>query len=103
MARKFQALSGRDQILKRPQMWIGSMDTLTREMFIINEDNIERKEIGFIPAFKKIIDEILDNSLDVLIETKNATGNIKVKITEESVYIEDDGPGIPVVKHKLSA
>lgn len=102
MARKFQALSGRDQILKRPQMWIGSMDTLTREMFIINEDNIERKEIGFIPAFKKIIDEILDNSLDVLIETKNATGNIKVKITEESVYIEDDGPGIPVVKHKLS-
>ena len=102
MSRKFQALSGRDQILKRPQMWIGSMDTLTREMFIINEDNIERKEIGFIPAFKKIIDEILDNSLDVLIETKNATGNIKVKITEESVYIEDDGPGIPVVKHKLS-
>ena len=102
MARKFQALSGRDQILKRPQMWIGSMDTLTREMFIINEDNIERKEIGFIPAFKKIIDEILDNSLDVLIETKNATGNIKVKITEESVYIEDDGPGIPVIKHKLS-
>lgn len=83
-------------------MWIGSMDTLTREMFIINEDNIERKEIGFIPAFKKIIDEILDNSLDVLIETKNATGNIKVKITEESVYIEDDGPGIPVIKHKLS-
>lgn len=102
MSRKFQALSGRDQILKRPQMWIGSMDTLTREMFIINEDNIERKEIGFIPAFKKIIDEILDNSLDVLIETKNATGNIKVKITEESVYIEDDGPGIPVIKHKLS-
>ena len=102
MSRKFQALSGRDQILKRPQMWIGSMDTLTREMFIINEDNIERKEIGFIPAFKKIIDEILDNSLDVLIETRNATGNIKVKITEESVYIEDDGPGIPVIKHKLS-
>lgn len=102
MSRKFQALSGRDQILKRPQMWIGSMDTLTREMFIINEDNIARKEIGFIPAFKKIIDEILDNSLDVLIETKNATGNIKVKITEESVYIEDDGPGIPVIKHKLS-
>lgn len=102
MSRKFQALSGRDQILKRPQMWIGSMDTLTREMFIINEDSIERKEIGFIPAFKKIIDEILDNSLDVLIETRNATGNIKVKITEESVYIEDDGPGIPVIKHKLS-
>lgn len=99
---KFEVLTGRLQILKRPQMWIGSMDANTQNMFIINENKVEHKNVTFIPAFRKIIDEILDNSLDALIEHANATGTIKVEMTEDSVYIEDDGPGIPVVKKNLS-
>ena len=99
---KFEVLSGRDQILRRPQMWIGSMDPIVRSMFVINEDKIEQQDISFIPSFRKICDEILDNSIDALIENCNSTGSIKVEIDDEKVCIEDDGPGIPVVKKKLS-
>lgn len=99
---KFEVLSGREQILRRPQMWIGGMDPIEKEMFIILDDKIERKNITYIPAFRKIQDEILDNCLDVLIEKCNSTGEIKVKMTDTTVYIEDNGPGIPVVKHNIS-
>ena len=102
MSNKFEVLTGRSQILKRPQMWIGSMDSQKQDMFIINDEKVEHKEVEFIPAFKKIIDEILDNSLDALIEHNGSCGSIKVKIDEEHVHIEDDGCGIPVVKKQLS-
>lgn len=99
---KFEVLSGREQILRRPQMWIGGMDPIEKEMFIILENKIERKTVTYIPAFRKIQDEILDNCLDVLIEKCKSAGEIKVKMTDESVYIEDNGPGIPVIKHNVS-
>ena len=101
---KFEVLTGREQILKRPGMWIGSVSPIKRNMFLISPDEskVEFKEIEFVPAFRKIIDEILDNSLDALIEHNNSSGSIKIEMSEDSIYIEDDGPGIPVVKKKLS-
>ena len=99
---KFEVLTGREQIRRRPQMWIGSMDPITRSMFTVNDEYIEYKDITFIPAFRKICDEILDNALDALIQHRNSNGNIKVKMDDDHVYIEDDGPGIPVVKKQLS-
>ena len=99
---KFEVLTGRLQILKRPTMWIGAIDPTQQDMFIVNEDKVEHKSVEFIPAFRKILDEILDNSLDALIEHRKASGSIKVKIDDDHVYIEDDGPGIPVVKKQLS-
>jgi DNA topoisomerase-2 len=99
---KFEVLTGREQIRRRPQMWIGSMDPITRSMFTVNDECIEYKDITFIPAFRKICDEILDNALDALIQHKDSNGNIKVKMDDDHVYIEDDGPGIPVVKKQLT-
>lgn len=99
---KFEVLTGRLQILQRPTMWIGAVDKTMQKMFVLSEDKVEHKEVEYVPGFKKICDEILDNSLDALIAHRNASGTIKVKIDEEKVLIEDDGPGIPVVKKKLS-
>ena len=65
---KFEVLTGREQIRRRPQMWIGSMDPVTKSMFMVEDEKIA----------------------------------LKVKMDDESVYIEDDGPGIPVVKKQLS-
>lgn len=100
---KFEVLTGRLQILQRPTMWVGAIDKTKQMMFVLDEDKVNYKEIEFIPAFRKIIDEILDNSLDALIAHKNAKGSIKVKMDEEKISIEDDGPGIPVIKKTLSA
>ena len=99
---KFEVLTGRMQILQRPTMWIGAVNKTSQSMFILSDDKVEHKDIEYVPGFKKICDEILDNSLDALIAHSNASGSIKVKIDEEKVSIEDDGPGIPVVKKKLS-
>lgn len=99
---KFEVLTGRLQILKKPTMWIGAVDPAEKEMFVIGDEHAEYKTISYIPAVRKLFDEILDNSLDALIEHANSTGTIKVKIDEEKISIEDDGPGIPVVKKKLS-
>ncbi len=99
---KIEVLSGRTQLLKKPQMWIGSMDPITKEMFITHEDKIEYKEVTYIPALKKIIDEILDNALDILVEKCKSSGEIKVKLDDSSITIEDNGPGIPVKKYSKS-
>lgn len=99
---KFEVLTGRLQILKKPTMWIGAVDLAEKEMFIISDEKAEYKTVSYTPAVRKLFDEILDNSLDALIEHKNSSGTIKVKIDEEKISIEDDGPGIPVVKKKLS-
>ncbi len=101
MQNKFEVLSGREQILRRPEMWVGGMSPLNKDLFIVENEKAVKKNISYIPAFKKIQDEILDNSIDVLV-SRNATGTIKVKMTEASVYIEDDGPGIPVIKNDVS-
>ena len=99
---KFEILSGRQQILQRPQMWIGSMDARSQSMHIISDNKIEHKEVVSIPAFSKIINEIIDNSLDALISSKQTNGKIKVKMTSDTIIVEDNGPGIPVVKKDIS-
>lgn len=101
-ANKFEILSGRDQILKRPGMWIGSMDTLSVPMFIIDNNKAERTDVEFIPAFKKIIDEIIDNSLDAIITAKTEKARIRVKMTSDTITVEDNGPGIPVIKKNIT-
>lgn len=78
------------------------MDPIRQDMFIIGEDHIENKAVEFIPSFCKVINEILDNSLDALVEHRNSEGEIRVKMEDEYVSIEDNGPGIPVIKKKLS-
>ena len=99
---KFEVLTGRLQILQRPSMWIGAVNKTTQKIFALAEDKVEHKEVEYVPGFKKICDEILDNSLDALIAHCNTSGSIKVKMDFEKVSIEDDGLGIPVVKKKLS-
>lgn len=97
---KFEVLTGRLQILARPQMWIGSTTARTQPMFVISDTNIVHKDVTYIPSLRKIIDEVIDNSVDALIDSKQKNGKIKVKITSDTVVIEDNGPGIPVVKTK---
>lgn len=97
----FEALSGVQQVLLRPGMWIGSMQPLTQKLFMIDKDGVEYKEVTYIPAFRKIIDEILDNSVDSLVKYNGAKGKVKVVIDEGWVYIEDNGPGIPVIRKDI--
>lgn len=87
-------------VLKRPGMYVGSINAELSQTYIYDENNkIIQKEIKQIPALIKLFDEIISNSLDEAIRTqfKYAT---KIKIDFDAktgeVRIEDNGRGLPI-------
>lgn len=96
MSDNFKVLSDRDHCLLRPGMYIGS-DVLENHSGIID---FEYQVVPVVPALVKMVDEIIQNSVDEAIRTnfKHAT-NINVKIENHlegsTVTVEDDGRGIP--------
>ena len=97
----FKALSGIQQVLLRPGMWIGSMQPVVQKMFVIGSEKVTYREVTFIPAFMKICNEILDNAVDSLIKYNSGKGKIKVVMDRDWVYMEDNGPGIPVIRKDI--
>lgn len=102
MSDEFKILSDREHMLMRPDMYIGS----------INEENItlicnfEHKTLKVVPGLLKIINEIIDNSVDEAIRTNFKHANkIDVDIKHDSIYdewsisVQDNGRGIPSVKY----
>lgn len=99
MKNEIKKLTDREHILLRPQMYLGSTTLTETEDFILDNNKVEYKTIKFVPAFIKIINEIIDNSVDACIRTDFKQGtNISIKITNSKVQVEDDGTGIPVKK-----
>lgn len=94
-------LSDREHILMRPSMYIGGVNAIENYEYLYNGNIIEYKQIKYIPGLLKIINEIIDNSVDVAIKNNFKIGTkISVKMTEDSVEVQDDGTGIPNIKNK---
>lgn len=92
-------LSDRDHILLRSNMYLGAVDKTASEEFILEEGKFVKKEIEYVPGLIKIINEIIDNSIDEAVRTNYEFANkIKIEIDEYSVRVEDNGRGIPVKK-----
>lgn len=89
-------------ILERPGMWVGSVKEEQKQMFLYNTESkvMETREITYIPAMLKVVDEVISNSCDEYRRPTNMGLN-KLKVTISSdgwVEIEDNG-GIPIVMH----
>lgn len=97
-ANVIKKLSDREHIRLKPNMYIGGISEVAKEMLQFENSKFVYKEVTFIPGFLKIFDEILDNAIDEAIRTnfKFAT-NIKVSFNKKKneFTIEDDGRGIP--------
>lgn len=92
---EIKKLSDREHILLRPNMYIGGIDETETKDFIINGDAIKYESIRVVPGLLKIINEIIDNSVDAAIRTNFKFGNeISVKIDDTSVCVKDNGTGI---------
>lgn len=92
-------LNDREHLLLRPAMYIGAVDLASSYEYIFEDGKIQYKEVQYVPGLIKIINEIIDNSVDVAIKTKFKSGTtISVKMTSEFVEVQDDGTGIPVQK-----
>lgn len=96
---KIIKLSERMHILTRPSMYIGQVVRGTHTEWILENNKIIQKDVSYVPGLLKIINEIIDNSIDEYVKTDGMfANNIEIKITSNEVIIEDNGRGIPVKK-----
>lgn len=97
LQREFKVLDEVSHILLRPNMYIGQTTRVKKDVWIFNSEQgkFEFKEVAYIPALLKVFDEIIDNCLDVAIETNfTKLTTISVKIDGQSFSCVDNGPGI---------
>ena len=59
-------LSQLEHILKRPDSYIGSVETITQAMWTYDADTkrMIHRDVRYVPGFFKIVDEILVNAAD---------------------------------------
>jgi DNA gyrase/topoisomerase IV subunit B len=89
---EFKILSARDHVRLRTGMYLGSVSQEKVERFILGE----WKPVTYVPALLKMIDEIIDNSIDEAIRTGFKYANkIDVSINGNKISITDNGRGIP--------
>nr|XP_019946171.1 PREDICTED: DNA topoisomerase 2-beta isoform X1 [Paralichthys olivaceus] len=100
--RVYQKKTQLEHILLRPDTYIGSVEPITSQMWVFDEEiGMNQREITYVPGLYKIFDEILVNAADNKQRDKNMTA-IKITIDPESntISIWNNGKGIPVVEHK---
>lgn len=96
---KIKELNDRDWLLLRPHNIIGSVKPVKTSDFFMDDGKFNFKEYTYIPGFFKIINEILDNSIDVYVKSDGKyANNISVEMTDDEIHIKDNGFGIPVTK-----
>jgi len=96
----FQKLSDREHLLRRPNMYIGATDLTQTESFLFEDNKISYREIEFVPGLVKIINEIIDNSVDEYLRSE-ISSKIKISVkNNRKIVVEDFGNGIPVIRHK---
>ena len=96
----FKILDDREHILQRPSMYVGSISTEEQIDFNLIDEKISYHTVNVVPGLLKIINEIIDNSVDEAIKTKFEYANeISIDIDSTQVTVQDNGRGIPVVKH----
>uniref|UniRef100_A0A8C4YJH7 DNA topoisomerase 2 n=1 Tax=Gopherus evgoodei TaxID=1825980 RepID=A0A8C4YJH7_9SAUR len=101
--RIYQKKTQLEHILLRPDTYIGSVEFVTQQMWVYDEDEgISCRDVTFVPGLYKIFDEILVNAADNKQRDKNMSC-IKITIDPENntISVWNNGKGIPVVEHKV--
>ncbi len=103
---QIKVLSDRDWILLRPHNVIGSIQPVEQNSFLFDPTDKKFKwtTYEYIPGLVKIINEIIDNSVDVAIKSNFKFGTeISIDINHNKVMVRDNGYGIPVVQNEEGA
>lgn len=100
---RYQKISQLEHILKRPDTYIGSVESQEQQQWIHDEetDQMVEKTVQIVPGLYKIFDEILVNAADNKVRDP-AMKKIEVNIQQEENLIEvkNDGKGIPIEIHE---
>jgi DNA gyrase/topoisomerase IV subunit B len=109
---KYQKMSDKEHILKKPDTYIGSVDMTQTETYVYNAEtsSIVQREISYIPGLYKLFDEGAVNSRDHYVRQAQAIADgkpnalpvtyIDFDISEDGVIsITNNGNGIDVAQH----
>lgn len=110
ISQKYVKYEHREHVLKKPNMYIGSTEVDQYDMWIITDQQVQKKKVNYIPGLFKIFDEIVDNSSDHYFRLKRLAAegkdvslvkDIKVTIDKETgvITVFNSGDGIDIVKH----
>jgi len=78
-------------------MYLGSVDETEIEDYFLEKDKFIQKKVSYVPGLIKIINEILDNSIDEAVRTNFEYANkIVIEMDGGHISISDNGRGIPV-------
>lgn len=111
LSTKYQQKTDKQHILDNPDTYIGSVEELDTDLWILNDENkIVEKNIKYIPGLFKLFDEGIVNCRDHVIRMSQAVKNnipnsipvsyIDISIQEDGTIIMiNDGNGIDVAEH----
>lgn len=113
LSNKYQQKTDKQHILDNPDTYIGSVEKIESNVWILNEDNtkIVEKNITYIPGLFKLFDEGIVNCRDHVIRMQQAFNSnientlpvsyIDVTIVEAdgTIIMTNDGNGIDVAEH----
>ncbi|CAK7264475.1 DNA topoisomerase 2 [Sporothrix epigloea] len=99
----YQKLTQLEHIIKRPDTYIGSVEHQEQAMWVFNKatNQMEKRNVSFVPGLYKIFDEILVNAADNKQRDASMT-TLKVTVDRESgeISVENNGKGIAVEMHQ---
>jgi len=109
---KYQKMSDKEHILKKPDTYIGSIEMTEAETFIYDSatSSIVQRPIHYIPGLYKLFDEGAVNSRDHYVRQEQAIRDakpgalpvtcIEFEISDDgTISITNDGNGIDVAQH----
>ena len=112
LSNKYQQKTDKQHILDNPDTYIGSIEHVDSDMWILNEDGskIIDKNIKYIPGLFKLFDEGIVNCRDHVIRMQTAIQNnvanslpvtyIDISVEEDgTITMTNDGNGIDVAEH----
>ena len=91
---KYQKLTDKEHILKKPDTYIGSIENTDHEDYIFSDDKIVSKEFQYIPGLYKLFDEGIVNCRDHVIRQAQAVkDNIAnaLPVTNIEITVDDAG------------
>lgn len=96
--REFKILTDVEHVLLRPNMYIGGINLTENEQWVYDKESgkFSYGTVKYVPAVIKCASELIDNSIDVAIDTnfEKAT-RIQVRVDDKSIEVVDNGIGIP--------
>ncbi|XP_054622812.1 DNA topoisomerase 2-alpha [Dunckerocampus dactyliophorus] len=101
--RIYQKKTQLEHILLRPDSYIGSVEPVTQQMWVYDEDvGLNCRDVTFVPGLYKIFDEILVNAADNKQRDQNMSCiKISIDVENTTISVWNNGKGIPVVEHKV--